>query len=183
MINNVVLVGRLTRDVDVRYTQSGVAVGSFSVAVERNFKNAQGERETDFINCVIWRKAAENFARFTRKGSLVGVEGSIQTRNYENNQGQRVYVTEILVDNFSLLESKSVTESRPASDNNNNSGFGGFNNNNANNNSYNNKNADPFGGNSFNQDSSSFNNGNDNPFPSSNDGSGSISVTDDDLPF
>ncbi|MCP6368169.1 single-stranded DNA-binding protein, partial [Klebsiella pneumoniae] len=87
----------------------------------RNFKNAQGERETDFINCVIWRKAAENFARFTRKGSLVGVEGSIQTRNYENNQGQRVYVTEILVDNFSLLESKSVTESRPASDNNNNS--------------------------------------------------------------
>lgn len=182
MINNVVLVGRLTRDVDVRYTQSGVAVGSFSVAVERNFKNAQGERETDFINCVIWRKAAENFARFTRKGSLVGVEGSIQTRNYENNQGQRVYVTEILVDNFSLLESKSVTESRPASDNNN-SGFGGFNNNNANNNSYNNQNADPFDGNSFNQNSSSFNNGNDNPFPPSNDGSGSINVTDDDLPF
>ncbi|PMC79652.1 single-stranded DNA-binding protein [Aerococcus viridans] len=181
MINNVVLVGRLTRDVDVRYTQSGVAVGSFSIAVERNFKNAQGERETDFINCVIWRKAAENFARFTRKGSLVGVEGSIQTRNYENNQGQRVYVTEILVDNFSLLEPKSVTESRPTSDNN--SGFGGINNNNANNNSYNNQNADPFGGNSFNQNSSSFNNGNDNPFPSANDGSGSINVTDDDLPF
>ena len=181
MINNVVLVGRLTRDVDVRYTQSSVAVGSFSIAVERNFKNAQGERETDFINCVIWRKAAENFARFTRKGSLVGVEGSIQTRNYENNQGQRVYVTEILVDNFSLLEPKSVTESRPTSDNN--SGFGGFNNNNANNNSYNNQNADPFGGNSFNQNSSSFNNGNDNPFPSANDGSGSINVTDDDLPF
>lgn len=115
MINNVVLVGRLTRDVDMRYTQSGVAVGSFSIAVERNFKNANGERETDFINCVIWRKAAENFARFTRKGSLVGVEGSIQTRNYENNQGQRVYVTEILVENFSLLEPKSTTESRPAS--------------------------------------------------------------------
>lgn len=116
MINNVVLVGRLTRDVDMRYTQSGVAVGSFSIAVERNFKNANGERETDFINCVIWRKAAENFAHFTRKGSLVGVEGNIQTRNYENNQGQRVYVTEILVENFSLLESKSTTESRPASD-------------------------------------------------------------------
>jgi single-strand DNA-binding protein len=182
MINNVVLVGRLTRDVDVRFTQSGVAVGSFSIAVERNFKNAQGERETDFINCVIWRKAAENFARFTRKGSLVGVEGSIQTRNYENNQGQRVYVTEVLVDNFSLLESKSVTESRPASTNDN-SGFGGYNNNNANNNSYNNQDADPFGGNSFNQDSSSFTTGNDNPFPSSIDGSGSINVTDDDLPF
>lgn len=123
MINNVVLVGRLTRDVDMRYTQSGVAVGSFSIAVERNFKNANGERETDFINCVIWRKAAENFARFTRKGSLVGVEGSIQTRNYENNQGQRVYVTEILVENFSLLESKSTTESRPASDNGANDPF------------------------------------------------------------
>src|SRR5699024_9836371 len=114
--------------------------------------------------------------------SLAGVEGSIQTRNYENNQGQRVYVTEILVDNFSLSESKSDTESRPASDNNN-SGVGGSNNNNANNNSYNNQNADPFDGNSFNQHSSSFNNGNDNPFPSSNDGSGSINVTDDDLPF
>ena len=113
MINNVVLVGRLTKDIDMRYTQSGTAVASFSLAVERNFKNAQGERETDFINCVIWRKAAENFARFTRKGSLVGIEGSIQTRNYENNQGQRVYATEILVDNFSLLESKEVTESRP----------------------------------------------------------------------
>lgn len=126
MINNVVLVGRLTRDVDMRYTQSGVAVGSFSVAVERNFKNVNGERETDFINCVIWRKAAENFARFTRKGSLVGVEGSIQTRNYENNQGQRVYITEILVNNFSLLETKEVTESRPASENGaNNSGFNG----------------------------------------------------------
>lgn len=123
MINNVVLVGRLTRDVDMRYTQSGVAVGSFSIAVERNFKNANGERETDFINCVIWRKAAENFARFTRKGSLVGVEGSIQTRNYENNQGQRVYVTKILVENFSLLESKSTTESRPASDNGANDPF------------------------------------------------------------
>ena len=83
------------------------------MAVERTFKNQQGERETDFINCVIWRKAAENFANFTRKGSLVGVEGRIQTRNYENAQGQRVYVTEILVENFSLLESRSVTEQRP----------------------------------------------------------------------
>jgi single-strand DNA-binding protein len=106
MINNVVLTGRLTRDVDVRFTQSGTAVGSFSLAVERNFKNAQGERETDFINCVIWKKSAENLAKFTSKGSLIGVEGNIQTRNYENQQGQRVYVTEVLVNNFSLLESK-----------------------------------------------------------------------------
>lgn len=154
MINNVVLVGRLTRDVDMRYTQSGVAVGSFSIAVERNFKNANGERETDFINCVIWRKAAENFARFTRKGSLVGVEGSIQTRNYENNQGQRVYVTEILVENFSLLESKSTTESRPASDNGANANY---HQNNENNGGQGNLDANANGG--------------------------SINVTDDDLPF
>ncbi len=172
MINNVVLVGRLTRDVDMRYTQSGVAVGSFSVAVERNFKNANGERETDFINCVIWRKAAENFARFTRKGSLVGVEGSIQTRNYENNQGQRVYITEILVENFSLLESKSTTESRPASDNGTNANY------------YQN-NANNGGFNGGQQQSNSF--GND-PFQSGQQGSfgvnnNTLEVNDDDMPF
>ena len=127
MINNVVLTGRLTKDIDLKYTQSGTAVGSFSVAVERKFKNAQGERETDFINCVIWRKSAENFAKFAGKGSLVGLEGSIQTRNYENNQGQRVYVTEVVVDNFSLLESKKDREQNNAGyqKNANNGGFNG----------------------------------------------------------
>ena len=127
MINNVVLTGRLTKDIDLKYTQSGTAVGSFSVAVERKFKNAQGERETDFINCVIWRKSAENFAKFAGKGSLVGLEGSIQTRNYENNQGQRVYVTEVVVDNFSLLESKKDREQNNGGyqNNANNGGFNG----------------------------------------------------------
>lgn len=120
MINNTVLTGRLTKDVDLRYTQSGVAVGSFNLAVERTFKKQGGERETDFINCIIWRKAAENFANFTRKGSLVGIEGRIQTRNYENQQGQRVYVTEIVVENFTLLESRSVTEERPRETSNQN---------------------------------------------------------------
>ena len=109
MINNVVLVGRLTRDVDLRYTQSGTAVANFTVACDRNYRNAQGETQTDFISCVMWRKSAENFARFTRKGSLVGIEGTIQTRSYDNQQGQKVYVTEVLANNFSLLESKSVT--------------------------------------------------------------------------
>jgi len=113
MINNTVLTGRLTKDADLRYTSNGTAVGSFSIAVGRPFKNQAGESETDFINCVIWKKAAENFANFTRKGSLVGIEGRIQTRNYENQQGQRVYVTEIVVENFTLLESRSVTEERP----------------------------------------------------------------------
>lgn len=113
-MNSVQLVGRLTKEVDLRFTSSGTAVGSFTLAVNRSFTNQQGEREADFINCVIWRKAAENLASFTRKGSQIGIEGRIQTRNYENQQGQRVYVTEVVVNNFHLLEPRSVTEQRPA---------------------------------------------------------------------
>ena len=107
MINRVVLVGRLTKNPDLRYTQSGSAVASFTVAVERPFTNQNGDRDGDFINCVMWRKAAENFANFTHKGSMVAVEGRLQTRSYENQQGVRVYVTEVVVDNFSLLETKA----------------------------------------------------------------------------
>ena len=103
MINRTTLTGRLTRDVDLRYTPSGSAVGNFTLAVDRSFTNQQGEREADFINCVIWRKSAENFANFTHKGALVGIDGRIQTRNYENQQGQRVYVTEVVVENLSLI--------------------------------------------------------------------------------
>lgn len=110
MINRVVLTGRLTRDVDLRYTQGGAAVATFNLAVDRRFTNQQGEREADFISCVIWRKPAENFANFFHKGSLVGIEGRIQTRNYENQQGQRVYVTEVIVENFSFLEAKNSTD-------------------------------------------------------------------------
>lgn len=110
MINRVVLIGRLTKDVEVRYTQSGVAVGTFSLAVNRPFTNASGEREADFINAVIWRKAAENFANFTHKGALVAIEGRLQTRNYEDGNGKRVYVTEVVADNFSLLEKKSDSQ-------------------------------------------------------------------------
>lgn len=105
MINNVVLVGRLTKDVDLRYTSNGTAYASFTLAVERNFKNQNGEKETDFINCAMWRKAAENLANYTKKGSLIGIEGRIQTRNYDNQQGQKVYVTEVLAEKFSFLES------------------------------------------------------------------------------
>ncbi|MDR0199246.1 MAG: single-stranded DNA-binding protein [Streptococcaceae bacterium] len=110
MINNVTLVGRLTRDPELRNTAQGTAVATFSIAVNRRFKNAQGEREADFINCVIWRQGAENLAAWAKKGALIGVVGSIQTRNYENNQGQRVYVTEVVVDNFQMLESRAVRE-------------------------------------------------------------------------
>lgn len=111
MINRTVLVGRLTKDVELKYTNSGQAVASFTLAVNRQFTNTQGEREADFIQCVIWRKAAENFKNFTHKGSLVGIDGRIQTRSYDNQQGQRVYVTEVVVDNFSLLESKGSNRS------------------------------------------------------------------------
>lgn len=106
MINNVVLVGRLTKDPDLRYTGSGTAAASFTLAVNRTFKNADGNREADFINCVIWRKPAETLANYARKGTLLGVTGRIQTRNYENQQGQRVYVTEVIADNFQLLEKR-----------------------------------------------------------------------------
>lgn len=109
-MNNVNLIGRLTKAVDLRYTQNGVAYGSFTIAVNRRFKNQNGEREADFINCVIWKKGAENLANFTQKGSLIGVSGAIQTRNYENQQGQRVYVTEVLVENFDLLESRKTAD-------------------------------------------------------------------------
>lgn len=113
MLNSVALTGRLTKDVDLRYTQSGTAVGSFTIAVDRQFRSANGERETDFINCAIWRKSAENFANFTHKGSLVGIEGHIQTRTYDNAQGQRVYVTEVIVENFALLETKGSSQGQP----------------------------------------------------------------------
>ncbi|APC44637.1 hypothetical protein [Lactococcus phage PLg-TB25] len=107
MINNVVLVGRVVRDPELRYTPQNTAVATFTLAVNRRFKNAQGEREADFINCVIWRQPAENLANWSKKGTLVGITGSIQVRNYENKEGQRVYVTEVLADNFQMLESNS----------------------------------------------------------------------------
>ena len=109
-INNVVLVGRMTRDAELRYTPSNVAVATFTLAVNRPFKNQNGEREADFINVVMWRQQAENLANWAKKGALVGIEGRIQTRSYDNQQGQRVYVTEVLAENFSLLESRSVRE-------------------------------------------------------------------------
>lgn len=107
MINRVVLTGRLTKDPELKYTQNGTAVVSFTLAVSRQFKPKNGDREADFINCVIWRKSAENFANFNHKGSKIGIDGRLQTRNYENRQGQRIYVTEVVVDSFALLDSKN----------------------------------------------------------------------------
>lgn len=107
MINNVTLIGRLTKEIELKYTQSGKAVATFTLAVNRNFTNAQGEREADFILCTAWDKTAELLAKYTNKGSLVAVDGRIQTRNYENNQGQRVYVTEVIANNVQFLDSKN----------------------------------------------------------------------------
>ncbi|GMA48201.1 single-stranded DNA-binding protein [Tetragenococcus muriaticus] len=167
MINNVVLVGRLTKDPDLRYTANGVAVATFTLAVNRTFTNQNGEREADFVNCVIWRKAAENLANLGRKGALIGATGRIQTRNYENQQGQRVFVTEVVADNFQLLEPRSVTEQRRSSDNDSGSG------------------NQPNFGDNYNQnqasqssETSNFDRDNTDPF-----GGSSIDISDDDLPF
>lgn len=112
MINNAVLVGRLTRDPELRFTSNGSAVASFNLAVNRNFINQDGERKADFVNCVIWRKPAETLANYAKKGTLIGVVGRIQTRNYENQQGQKVFVTEVVCDNFQLLERRESSESQ-----------------------------------------------------------------------
>lgn len=173
MINNVVLVGRMTKDADLRYTSNGTAVASFTVAVNRQFTNQSGEREADFINCVAWRKTAETLANFTKKGSLVGIEGRIQTRSYDNQQGQKVYVTEIVVDNFSMLEPKSVTDQRRAQDNGSttSSSSNNFNSFNTNQNQSQSQKTPA-------RDYQNF--GNSDPFESS---SQPIDISDDDLPF
>lgn len=106
MLNSTTLVGRLTKDVELRYTPSNVAVATFTLAVNRTFKSENGEREADFINCVMWRQQAENLANWAKKGALIGITGRIQTRSYDNQQGQRVYVTEVVAETFQLLESK-----------------------------------------------------------------------------
>ena len=109
-MNKVFLVGRLTRDPDLRYGASNNAVMRTSIAVDRQFTNQNGEREADFIPVVLWRKQAENVKKYLTKGSLAGVEGRIQTRTYEGNDGQKRYVTEVLADNVYFLESKGSQE-------------------------------------------------------------------------
>lgn len=123
MLNRVVLIGRLTKDPELRYTQNGVAVASFTLAVDRNYKNAQGEKETDFIPCVVFRQLAELCANYLAKGRLAAVDGRIQVRSYEAQDGQRRWVTEVLGENVRFLSPKdnSSTGSSAAPDN-----FGSF---------------------------------------------------------
>jgi single-strand DNA-binding protein len=105
LLNRVILIGRLTRDPELRYTPAGVAVTQFTLAVDRPFSNQQKEREADFIPVVVWRQQAEHCANYLRKGRLAAVEGRMQVRNYDNNEGRKVYVTEVVADNVRFLES------------------------------------------------------------------------------
>lgn len=114
MINNVVLIGRFTKDADVRQTQNGARVAMFNLAVTRPFKDANGNREADFISCVAWRKTAEIIQQYTHKGSLIGVNGRIQTRNYQDKDGKTVYVTEVVVEQISLLDPKNSNSNNHA---------------------------------------------------------------------
>ncbi|WP_379137675.1 single-stranded DNA-binding protein [Paenibacillus sp. sgz500958] len=164
MLNRTILIGRLTRDPELRYTPQGVAVTQFTLAVDRPFSSQGGEREADFIPVVTWRQLAETCANYLRKGRLTAVEGRIQVRNYENNEGKRVYVTEVIADNVRFLESTQNREGGNAPSGNmpEESSYGGGsgrgNNNNFSRNT--NNNQDPFSG----------------------DGK-PIDISDDDLPF
>lgn len=109
-LNRVMLVGRLTKDPNLKFTPNGLSVTRFTLAVNRTFTNQQGEREADFIQCVVWRRLAENVANYLKKGSLAGVDGRIQTRNYEGNDGKRVYVTEVVAESVQFLEPRNATK-------------------------------------------------------------------------
>ena len=106
-MNKVFLIGRLTRDPELRYTGNNTAVATFSIAVNRNFSNAQGEREADFINIAVWRKQAENVKNYLSQGSQVAIDGRIQTRSYDGQDGQKRYVTEVVADNVEFLGTKN----------------------------------------------------------------------------
>ena len=111
MINRTVLVGRLTKDPELKYTPSGVPMARFTLAVNRPFSNQQGEKEADFINCVAWRKQAENLSNFMKKGNMVGIEGRIQTGSFEGQDGKRVFTTDVIADSIQFLERNQQSQS------------------------------------------------------------------------
>lgn len=118
-LNQVVLIGRLTKDPELRYTPSGVAVAQFTLAVDRPFTNQEGEREADFIPIVVWKAVAENVANYVKKGHQIAVTGRIQVRNYEKNEGRRVYVTEVIGHNVQFLNTPSNGSSSQNGNSNN----------------------------------------------------------------
>lgn len=125
-MNKAILIGRLTKDLELKKTTTGKSFLNFSIAIDRPYSNAQGQKETDFINCVAWNKTAENMAAYVGKGSLIAVDGRIQTRNYDNNEGKRVYVTEVMAEYVQFLGSKGSTgTSQPKPIQSNNDDFFG----------------------------------------------------------
>ncbi|CAI6064179.1 single-stranded DNA-binding protein [Cohnella sp. JJ-181] len=181
MLNRVILIGRLTKDPELRYTPAGVAVAQFTLAVDRPFSRDSGggerEREADFIPVVTWRQLAETCANYLRKGRLAAVEGRIQVRNYENNEGRRVYVTEVIADNVRFLESpnregggsQGRDEFGGGGGGNSGGGYGGGG-------------GSYGGGNSGGGRSSGSKGGNNSSDPFADDGK-PIDISDDDLPF
>lgn len=110
-MNKVIIIGRNTRDIELKQTLSGSSAIEFSIAVKRAFKNANGEVESDFFNCIAYGKLAESISRYVKKGDQIGIEGRLQTRNYTNREGNKVYVTEIIVENCEFLQTKKQEES------------------------------------------------------------------------
>lgn len=186
MINRVVLVGRLTKDPELRYTPSGIATVRFTIAVNRTFTGQSGEKEADFINCVAWRKQAENLANYQRKGNLIGVEGRIQTGSYEGQDGKRVYTTDVVADSIQFLEPRSAGGNQQAAPNQFGGNYGGGQP------SYNQPPQQSFGGapmqdsygsyqsNQPPQNQQNYTRVDEDPFASSK---GPIEVSEDDLPF
>jgi single-strand DNA-binding protein len=113
-MNKVVIIGRTTKDIELKQTSTGTSVVEFSVAVRRNFKNANGENESDFFNCVAYSKLAETIGRYVKKGDMIGLEGRLQTRNYTNREGNKVYVTEIIAENVEFLQTKKQEGQNPS---------------------------------------------------------------------
>lgn len=178
MLNRVILIGRLTRDPELRYTPAGVAVTQFTIAVDRPFTTNQGEREADFIPVVTWRQLAETCANYLRKGRLTAVEGRIQVRNYENNEGKRVYVTEVIADNVRFLESNRESGSSREDNSgsyggNSGGGYGG-------NSGGMSNSGSGYGGGGGNRSSNNQRNDNNDPFK---DDGRPIDISEDDLPF
>lgn len=121
MINRVVLTGRLTKDVELKSTSTGIPIAFFTLAVNRPYKDKDGNQNADFIRCIMWRKGAENLSTFAKKGSLIGVDGRIQTSTYTNADAKKVYVTEVVAETFSLLEPKNNQNQSYQPDNRNQS--------------------------------------------------------------
>ncbi|NOG26588.1 single-stranded DNA-binding protein [Lysinibacillus fusiformis] len=169
MINRVVLVGRLTKDPELRYTPNGVGACRFTVAVHRTFKGQNGEQEADFISCQTWRKQAENLANFMKKGSLIGLEGRIQTGSYEGQDGKRVFTTDVVADSIQFLEPRNSTGgSQGASNYESSTNTGG---------QQQGSSQGQYGGNN---NQPSYTRADEDPFANSK---GPIEVSEDDLPF